>query len=101
MSNNIQPVISGLANARKAKALTQTELGSRLGLPQSYISRLESGRLDIRLSTAIEIARYLGLEIMMIPSSLTPLVNSLLLNEPHSHSQLRPLYTLEDLDESV
>ncbi len=95
----IQSIITSIINARKAKSITQTELGERLGLPQSYISRLESGRLDIRLSTALEIARYLGLELMMVPSLLTPAVNSLLINDSHLTLPSKPMYSLDDLEE--
>ncbi len=97
----IQPTISSIANARKAKSLTQTELGRRLGLPQSYVSRLESGGLDIRLSTTVEIARYLGFEVMLVPNTMAPTVSSLLANEGPTRSAVRPLYTLDDLENDL
>ncbi|CAN5603986.1 hypothetical protein BH11CYA1_BH11CYA1_46860 [soil metagenome] len=95
----IQPTISSIANARKAKSLTQTELGRKLGLPQSYVSRLESGGLDIRLSTTIEIARYLGFEVMLVPKTMATVVNSLLASGGHARPDVRPLYTLDELDD--
>jgi HTH-type transcriptional regulator / antitoxin HipB len=95
----IQSVIASIVSARKAKSITQTELGESLGLPQSYISRLESGRLDIRLSTALEIARYLGLELMMVPAQMSPIVNSIIGNESRLPAQSKPMYSLDDLEE--
>lgn len=59
-----------LEMARKHAALTQEELAARAGLSRMTIQRLESGKLDPRFSTLQEIARVLGLEIMLVPASL-------------------------------
>ncbi len=95
----IQPLIASIAQARKAKNLSQTELGRRLGLPQSYISRLESGRLDIRLSGIVEIARYLGLELMLVPATMVSTVSSVVGEGKAARTQVKPLYTLDDSEE--
>lgn len=95
----IQPLIDSIAQARKAKKLTQEELGRRLGLPQSYISRLESGWLDVRLSGIVEIARYFGLEMMLVPVAMVPTVNSAIGEGKATRAQVKPLYTLDDLEE--
>ena len=95
----IQPLIDSIAQARKAKKLTQADLGKRLGLPQSYISRLESGQLDIRLSGIVEIARYLGLEMMLVPVTMVPTVSSVVGEGTAARTQVKPLYTLDDLEE--
>ena len=92
-------IIKALIDARKAKKLTQSELALRLGVPQSYISRLESGRLDLRLSSLIDIARFLNLEVLLMPSSMIPVVNSL--NSSMTIGENRPLYSLDDIDEEV
>jgi transcriptional regulator with XRE-family HTH domain len=96
--NSTQHVIASIIHARKEKNLTQTELGKRLGLPQSYISKLESGRLDIRLSNIIEIARFLNLELILVPSSLAPTVQSLT-NTEQANRDEKQFYTLDDLDQ--
>ena len=49
-----------LREARKAQHLTQRQLGVQLGIPQSYISKIEVGKADIRLSNLQEIAKALG-----------------------------------------
>ncbi len=90
----IKPLIDFIVRARKQKQLTQDELGKRLGLPQSYISRLESGRLDIRLSSLVELARYLGFEVMFVPVSMTPTVQTLLDND--TADQSKPMYSLDN-----
>jgi len=94
----ITDIINSISEARKAKNLTQTELGKRLGLPQSYISKLESGRLDIRISTMIEIARYLNLEIMMVPTAMAPTMHSVMDTRTSTQKEPAPLYTLDDLE---
>ena len=68
---------SSLASARRAKGLTQAVLGARLGLPQSHISTIERGKTDLRLSSLINLARLLELEIMLIPRQYVPAVRSL------------------------
>lgn len=66
-----------IRRAREEKGLTQTELGIRLGQPQSSVSRLERGG-DVRLSTVLEIARTLELEPMLIPKRLVPAARALI-----------------------
>jgi transcriptional regulator with XRE-family HTH domain len=77
MSYSIKPWIVQLKAARRRKGLNQAELGVKVGLPQSHISRIESGSIDIRLSSLLELARALDLEPMLIPRKLVPAVQSL------------------------
>ncbi len=65
-----------IRQAREAKGLTQSDLGSRIGQPQSAVSRIERGG-DLRLSTLLEMARVLELEPMLVPKSLIPAVQAL------------------------
>ena len=65
-----------LKKARKEKGLTQAALGKKMGLPQSHISQIEAGRVDLRVSSLLEMARLLDLEPMLIPRTLTPAVRS-------------------------
>ncbi|MDP3907887.1 helix-turn-helix domain-containing protein [Novosphingobium sp.] len=53
--------------SRQAKALTQKELGQRVGLPQSHISKIEKGAVDLQLSSLVQIARALDLEVKLVP----------------------------------
>jgi predicted transcriptional regulator len=96
---SISNIATSLIKARKEKQLTQAALGKRLSLPQSYVSRLEGCRIDSRISTIAEIALYLGLEIMLVPASMVPTVNSL--NGQATKNTRRPLYTLDDIDDEV
>ncbi|NJL72702.1 MAG: helix-turn-helix transcriptional regulator [Candidatus Competibacteraceae bacterium] len=90
-------LIGMIVSARKRKNLSQSELGRRLGMPQSYISRLEAGRIDLRLSSLIDIARFLELELMLVPSRMEPTVRALTGNDS-TGQEATALYTLENLD---
>jgi HTH-type transcriptional regulator / antitoxin HipB len=76
--NNVVDIIAQLRSERARQGLTQVQLGQRLGVPQSQITRIERGASDIRLSTLMETAHALGLEPVLIPKSLLPAVHHLL-----------------------
>jgi|JI8StandDraft_2_1071088.scaffolds.fasta_scaffold182407_1 transcriptional regulator with XRE-family HTH domain len=74
MSAGIEEFAASLREARIAKALTQKALGQRVGLPQSHISKIEKGAVDLKLSSLVEIARALELEIKLVPRKALPAV---------------------------
>lgn len=74
MSAGIEEIAASLREARISKALTQKALGQRVGLPQSHISKIEKGAVDLKLSSLVEIARALGLEITLVPRKALPAV---------------------------
>jgi len=78
MSTKGHDVIAAIRAARQAKALTQKELGRRIGLPQSHISKIENGSVDLQLSSLIEIARALELEVTLVPRGALPAVEGTL-----------------------
>ncbi|MCA9467503.1 MAG: helix-turn-helix transcriptional regulator [Nitrospira sp.] len=67
-----------LKKARLTKGMTQAELGRKMGVPQSHISKIEAGEVDVRASSLLQMARLLDLEPMLIPRALTPAVQSLI-----------------------
>lgn len=83
----MKDIIKKLRAARKTKGLTQGALGSKMGLPQSHISQIEAGKIDMRLSSFLEMARLLDLEPMLIPRSLTPAVRSMISGDKKGSSQ--------------
>ena len=88
-----------LAKARTEKGLTQAELGQRLGVPQSHLSSIERGRTDPRVSSLLELARVLDLEIMLVPRELVPVVSHLVdpgTAEADRQSRGQFLYRLTD-----
>lgn len=74
MSAGIEEIAASVREARIAKALTQKELGQRVGLPQSHISKIEKGTVDLKLSSLVEIARAIDLEITLVPRKALPAV---------------------------
>jgi transcriptional regulator with XRE-family HTH domain len=78
---NVSEIIGQLRAERERQNLSQVQLGQRLGVPQSQITRIERGASDIRLSTLLEVAHALGLEPVLVPKSLLPAVRHLLANQ--------------------
>lgn len=74
MSAGVEEMAASVREARIAKALTQKALGQRVGLPQSHISKIEKGAVDLKLSSLVEIARALDLEITLVPRKALPAV---------------------------
>lgn len=74
MSVGIADIAASLRQARKDKGLTQRELGKRVGLPQSHISKIESGAVDLQVSSLAEIARALDLEVKLLPRRALPAI---------------------------
>lgn len=52
-----------LADMRKEKGLTQSELAARCGLTQNHITRIESGKYNVGLYQVHLIAQAMGYEI--------------------------------------
>jgi transcriptional regulator with XRE-family HTH domain len=52
-----------LAQARREAKLTQTEVGKRLGMQQTSIARIESGKTNASLRTLMKVADAIGCEI--------------------------------------
>lgn len=77
MIYSIEQIASALKAAREDKQLTQRELSRKVWLPQSQISRIETGAVDLRLSSLIALSRALDLELILVPRKLVPAVQSL------------------------
>jgi len=56
-----------IENARKSALLTQDELAKRVGSNKSYISRIENGKTEPKVSTFYRIVSALGLTIDLKP----------------------------------
>jgi transcriptional regulator with XRE-family HTH domain len=73
----ILDLIGGLVQARRQKGLTQSALAERVGIPQSHLSNTERGKVDLRLSSLIEVARELDLEVVLVPRQYVPAVRAI------------------------
>lgn len=83
-------IIKSLKAARLNKGLKQQELGLKLGMPQSHISKIESGDSNPRLSTVEDMARLLDLELMLIPRPLYYRVQTLIHGEKEDEHRWKP-----------
>ncbi len=85
--SDIQRLTHILAEERKALSWSQRELASKLKMKQSQISDIEAGKRDVRVSTIVELARCLGLELILVPRRLLPAVTYLLQSGESTSSQ--------------
>jgi HTH-type transcriptional regulator / antitoxin HipB len=83
-------IIEQLKSIRQEKSMKQSELGEKLGLPQSHISKIEQGANDPRLSTVTEMARVLDQELMLIPREMVPYIRALLRGEEAQERRFQP-----------
>ena len=94
-----------LKRARKNRGWSQRELSARLGLPQMHISRIESGKVVPRYDTLLDLVRILDHDLVMVPRSLVPVVESLVrdsLRPDHQRDgEERSLYADGDNDVST
>jgi HTH-type transcriptional regulator / antitoxin HipB len=75
---NITQITNLLSEARKSKSWSQKELADRLAMRQSEISDIEAGKRNLRLSTLLDVARAVGLEVVLVPRQLLPAVSYVL-----------------------
>lgn len=71
MKESIAHIADQIREAREAKGLSQRVLSQKVGIPQSHISKIENGAVNLQLSSLIELARALDLELMLIPKQAT------------------------------
>jgi transcriptional regulator with XRE-family HTH domain len=78
----IELLTQALRTARESRGLSQAALGDKVGAPQSYISKVENGGVDLQTSSLVELARALGLELVLVPNALLPAITALQQENP-------------------
>lgn len=73
-----ETLIHALRDARVRKGWSQRELSKKASLPQAHLSRIESGAVDLKLSTFLELARLLDFEPILTPRTAVSAVNALI-----------------------
>ncbi len=63
----LEPFAEAIRQARRQKGWSQRELSARARMPQAQISRFETGSLDPQVSTLVELARTLDLDLQLVP----------------------------------
>ena len=72
--------------AREAAGLTQEQTADRANISRPRYRDIETGGAAARATTLVNIARALGMEMMLIPQAMVPAVRSLL--QPHADDDL-------------
>jgi transcriptional regulator with XRE-family HTH domain len=85
-----------LHQARRQAGLTQEQVAERAGISRPGYREIEHGGTAARATTLINVARALGLELMLIPQAMVPGVQALL--RP-SDDDDRPAFTTEPDDD--
>jgi transcriptional regulator with XRE-family HTH domain len=94
-----------LAQARHQHDWSQAEFGRLLGLPQTHISDIETGKTVPRFDTLLDLVRVLDHDLLLVPRTLVPTVQALLRDyrsreqEPGTEEGERPLYAADDEDD--
>lgn len=87
MIYSIEYLVKILKAAREKKGLSQRALSQKVRIPQSHISKIENGEVDLQASSLVELARTLELELVLIPRQLIPMIKSLQRNsEPRIYA---------------
>lgn len=85
-----------IKDARAKRGWGQRELGAKVGLPQPHISAIESGEIVPRFDTLLDIVRVLDLDLLLVPRSLVPAVQSLIRAQKEPESVEKPLYAADE-----
>ncbi len=68
----------------------------RLGWAQGRISAIETGRLDPRVSSVVQMGRLLEHEIMLVPKALLPAIQAMITGKTDE-----PLWNVSETEESA
>ena len=105
MSYVTEQILESLREARVRKGFSQRELSARSGVPQSHISKIESGGVDLRISSLIALARVLDLELLVAPKKSIPAIKSIIRSSQGINGisdeaeQMSPAYQLGEDDD--
>ena len=95
-----------LRSARETQGLSQRALSAMAGVPQSHISKIENGTVDLRVSSLVELARVLDLELVLVPRKAISAVHAVVRSRAESvptavESSRHTLNELKRLQQSV
>jgi HTH-type transcriptional regulator / antitoxin HipB len=94
-------LVRAVIKARRDHGWSQRELAGKVGLPQVHISAIETGKVAPRYNTLLDLVRVLGFDLVLVPRSLVPAVQSLIRDSENPESQdtgqdESPLYATEE-----
>ncbi len=77
MIHALEDIARTLKKARQGKGLSQRALSKRSGVRQYQISKIENGSVDLRVSSLIQLARALDLDLKLVPRKAVPAIDSI------------------------
>lgn len=83
MTYAIEHIVRTLRNAREARGLSQRALSAKTGITQGHISNIENGAVDLRISSLVELARVLDLELELVPRKAVTAVHAIVRRDTH------------------
>lgn len=83
------------SQARTAAGLTQEQVAELAGISRPRYRDIEKGAAAARATTLMNIARALGLEMMLVPQTMVPAIEALM--HPHDDDD-RPAFTVQPDD---
>ena len=67
MNQDIRQILANnIKNLRTQKKLSREELSLTLGVDNSYVSKLEKGKINITLDKIEMLANYFGIEVYLL-----------------------------------
>lgn len=100
----LEPLADALRQARREKGWSQRDLSARAHLTQAQISRIENGEVDLQVSTLLELARSLDMDLQLVPRSAIPAVEAAVRSageRSEERGARRPLADLRRLAEAA
>lgn len=82
---------SAFRKARMAAGLSQEQTALRANISRPRYRDIETGAAAARATTLVNVARALGMEMMLIPQAMVPAIQSML--QPAVDDEDRPAFT--------
>ena len=105
MGYAIEHIAGSLKAVRERKGLSQRALSAKAGIPQSHFSKIENGAVDLRLSSLVELARALDLELTLVPRKKLPAVRVIIRSDDggqrDAHSARKAANMLQRLGDQI
>jgi transcriptional regulator with XRE-family HTH domain len=95
-NETLQTIGNAFAKARLTAGLTQEQLAELAGISRPRYRDIEKGTVAARATTLTNIARALGLEMVLIPQALLPALQALM--RPDEEDDLPAFSALPDDD---
>jgi len=96
VSPALREICEVLRQARLAAKLTQQQVADLAGIARLRYGDIENGSAAARTTTLINVARALGLEMLLIPQAMVPAVLALM--HPHDDDDIPAFVTQPDDD---